>query len=242
MFMSSNFKGQSTESFTRQGFANTVIIPADLKDTLFTDPNIEGDTIVFSKGSDANGLHILSDEIGFLRGPNEEVEINIFFVDGGMCFELIFGKVALRAQNGSVYVVDADGDVTYPTDHTIKSIHWADHNDLKLKAVYVIRSRYNSSTEEAEGYVDNFILNALAQHTASKDPGKGGNMFRVQYSKTYDISSGRSIVTDNTVSYDMDSDEDLDDLEDFFSEADEDDEEVSEENNKVFVMDGEDSF
>lgn len=158
MLMSKNFKdvvikGQDI-AITREGVAGQLIIPADLQQRMLYDANIVGSQIVFSEG---DSMYILTDEFGFVNNY-EEVEANIFMVDGGVAIELIDGKLLLKGANGEHFIVDETGDIDYPNARS--RTHMVTADAFRQNAIRVIQNRYGTPDAELAGtYVDNLMMN-----------------------------------------------------------------------------------
>lgn len=227
MLMSPTFKAMANASgnfeITRAGIVNKVVLPEELKNRVSYDANVEGRNVVFSEG---NSVYILTDEFGVALGVDEGFEANIFFVDGGMIFELISGKIILKGENGELYSVDEVGDIDYPRSNA--RIYFANYQKIYEKAATVMKYRYGITEKTAFDYVDNLVIYA----TFTLVPDRGEPVFSVKFVEQYeDLGLGIfQFVNYNNAEY-IDNDDDHIDISEL---GDIEDEEVEE-----YIMDDE---
>lgn len=223
MFMSPTFKDKvanGTFDFSRAGVASSLVLPESIHKSISFDANVEGNKIVLSEGE---AVYIMADEFGFKRGPQEEVEANIFFIDGGLVFELISGKIFLKGENGVIYSVDELGEVDYPSDHAMSIIKWVTHTDVFEHAVITQKFRYNTTPEQTATYVMNLVFNALFHHVNTTS----GDIFKTQMVDVYeDLGLGvfQFINYNDQTLYSDDDHVDVSELEDVEDDEEEEDE------------------
>jgi hypothetical protein len=177
MIMSTHFKNVQAVAgaieFNRSGFATKLVLPEALQKRVCYDVSIdaENNRVVFSEG---DTVYVIADRFGFLRGKEEEVEANIFFIDGGVVLELVTGKILLQGENGEIYSVNEVGDIDYPTASA--KIHWATAKDIFNSNCLVTKYQYNTSDDMSKTYTNNFVYNMYFHYVNTGD--KGGNIFK----------------------------------------------------------------
>lgn len=136
----------------RSGVVSKVSIPLALLSSMTYDVNIEDGAIVFSKGE---SFYILTDEFGLVNNGGG-VDMDIFFIEGGVFIELIAGKIVMKDTSGNPYLIDNSGHTSLLT--TTSKVVWTTAANLKEKADLVIGYRYGATKEQAGTYVDNLLL------------------------------------------------------------------------------------
>lgn len=169
MLMSPKFKTIAKQSgtleFKRAGLVTSLVVPETIKDRMGFDANIEGNQIVFSEG---DSIYILTDSFGLIHNK-DEVDANIFFVDGGVVIELIEGKILLKGANDEVYLVDETGEIDYPDGRS--KYKFVTSDELFEKACTVMKHRYSTSLEMTANYVENLVINVImAFSSTGTDP------------------------------------------------------------------------
>lgn len=221
--MDSKFKGlakaNGTIEFVRAGIATSVVVPEDIKKRLTYEANVVDGKIVFGEGE---SIYIIADEVGFIGGKDTGVETNLFFIDGGMVFELISGKIAMRGENGEVYTVDEMGDIDYPRANA--RINWVTTKNVLDIAKIVIRNRYVTNEELTLAYANNLVMNVFLQFEKANE----GYVFNTKFYAYYeDLGLGKfEFINFGETEYE--ADEDTDDIADLVDVEDEEDEEDDE--------------
>lgn len=166
MLMTQNFKSMVQQGgnlqLTRTGEAEALVIAQELLKRTTFDANIEGKNIVLTEGE---STYILADKFGVATG-SDEAEVNLFFVDGGMVIELLDGEVVLLDGNGDPYLVDQDGEISYPSAKS--RVRMMDASEMREKAEMIIGRRYTLQSKEDEtAYVNNLLLNMVINYSTS---------------------------------------------------------------------------
>jgi hypothetical protein len=233
MLMSPKFKSVAAVNgvieFNRAGIASKVVLPEEHIKRISYDVNVdaENNCVVFSGG---DSVYIMTDRFAVLGGKDEEVDSNIFFIEGGIVIELLVGRIFLEGENGQVYSVNEVGDIGYPTPAA--RLNWIDVTDVYSNAVTVTKYKYSTTAEAAPKYVDNLSLNAQFHYVNTNS----GYILKTKFSEFYGdlglekfqfinyAEAGTTEVDDGHV--------DIADLEDVEDEPEEDE----------FPAEGEDSF
>jgi hypothetical protein len=232
MLMSPKFKAITKENGTvellRSGIATAVVIPEDLKKRISYEASVVDNKVVFNVGE---GVYIIADEFGFIGGAETEVETNIFFIDGGIVFELLSGRMALKGDNDEIYIVDETGDIDYPNGHT--RINWKKSSDILGITTSVVKHRYSTSEELTQSYINNLVINVVFHNQSTAQ----GYVFNVKFKEYFEdlglgafqfINYGENIYV---------ADEDTHDTSDLVDV--DDDEEDEEDDDHAYKMDGE---
>lgn len=160
MLMSAKFKQvpllDDGYIFYRQGIVDRMILPKELKDRLLYDAIIDENNHI--RLIEGDKVYILTDRFGIVK-DTMDVEANIFFVDGGIVFELLGGSLALEADNGQVIIVDEFGDIRYPSSST--RIYWYDYNSFLENAEVLTKYKYGLEGLDnlVSDYVNNLVYN-----------------------------------------------------------------------------------
>lgn len=225
MLMSSKFKSMINSTgaleIGRAGVAKKFIVPLAVQNNYTYDANVdENNNILVSEG---NSIYILADEFGFLGGHDEstQVEANIFFVDEGIVFELVEGRLVLKGENGEAYTVDETGEIDYPRSNA--PIHWSSAKDIRGIVSTVAKYRYSTSHEVVQGYIDNLVLNMTLHYVNTAK----GYMFKTQVIEYFeDLGLGIFPFIDySSREFESDDDDDFVDVSDLEDIDDEEEEE-----------------
>jgi hypothetical protein len=182
MLMSPKFKSiaavNGAVEFNRAGVASKVVLPEEHIKRISYDVNVdaENNCVVFSGGE---SVYIMTDRFAVLGGKDEEVDTNIFFVEGGIVIELLVGRIFLEGENGQVYSVNEVGDIGYPTPAA--RLNWVEAATIYSTAVTVTKYKYNTSDVLAPKYVDNLSYNAQFHYVNTNS----GYIFKTKFAEYY---------------------------------------------------------
>ena len=170
----------------RNGVVGELVIPAEHQKLVAFEADIVGDQIILKPGE---SIQILTDKIGHVRNSDGGY-YNVVFVEGGMLIDLTDGQLLLEAENGEKFILDSDGDVTYPRSNAYTQMQ--DHTWVKQMADIVISNRYGITSTEASPYTDNLLIDITSDLVSSGD----SPCFNFKVGDSFDISNGRFAFVD----------------------------------------------
>lgn len=196
MFMTENFKSVKPEdgfyTYARAGVLSSVKVAREEIQQFEYDAGIDSENkaiTLSAANTGAGSVYLLADTFGCMGGNKNEVDCNLFFMDGGVMIELLSGVLFLKAKNGQVYSVNEKGVIDYPSHSVVSDLKWVRSSDLLSNAKVVVKAKYNLKLEEDISlYTWNFVINTqfevmLAENELST--------LRTRFSSFYsDISLG----------------------------------------------------
>lgn len=186
----------------RNGALDELVIPVEHQKLDYFEADMVDNKIVLKPGET---VQILTDKIGHVRNSDGGY-YNIVFVEGGMLIELTDGQILLEGSNGEKFILDSDGEITYPRSNA--NFQMKDYEWVKTMADIVISNRYGISSEEAKPYTENLLIDVVSDLLSTN----GEPCFTIKFGESYDISDGQFAFVDMKEAATYFSEDDDDDL------------------------------
>lgn len=170
MWLQEKYKG--VKKFTRTGKLTSLTLPKDTKmlQSLY-ELNIKSKSIDFIKGKDT---YLITDEIGIA----DDVEFTFFFNADCLCIKLNKGVLYVKEEDGTVNSVGMKHKIHTSTLKADKII-WKTIEDLKVFANYVVKSKYNLTSDmDVNHYRNNLLFGVKTSFEPSQ-----GNLFTIKFTK-----------------------------------------------------------